>query len=190
MRNAQVEPGQYFFADVVRPLFLGAWFKINRKSLCYCPGCVITHLPHDKILDFSKLKAMADGKSPHDKTLDLSKLKAMADDKSIHDKISDFPKFKAIAGDKSNMYTPVTFVYLKLENMMKKENVYSPFSTMYSKVFFLWVDETRECVVKDFVLTSQSRPLTLSQTSPSFFFPQRSPSFFPQTIPTFYVTAL
>ena len=107
----------------------------------------------------------------------------MADDKSPHDKISDLSKFKAIAGDKSNMYTPVTFVYLKLENMMKKENAVSPFSTMYLKVFFLWVDEHWECVVKDFVLTSQSRPLTHSQTSPSFFFPQTSPSFFSSNNP-------
>ena len=70
-----------------------------------------------------------------------------------NDKILDWSKLKAFADDKINE-TFFNFFQGTEETMMKKEKMlvtvpaFSPFPTMFSKVFFLKVAKSQDCVVK------------------------------------------
>ena len=73
---------------------------------------------------------------PSNKILDLSKLKAFADHK-IHCKCDSkteicFEKGRKHCGKRRKCWLPA----------------FSPFPTMFSKDYFLWVGKSRDCVVK------------------------------------------
>ena len=67
--------------------------------------------------------------------------------------VLDWTKVKVFADDKLNDATIINSVFDRIENIVGKgENAglpaFSPFPTMFSKVFFLRVIKSRDCVLK------------------------------------------
>ena len=87
-----------------------------------------------------------------------------------NDKNLDMTKLKAFADDKLNIAETMISLFSSKENSGKRKKcllpAFSPFPTVFSKVFFFRVVKSQDCVVKSLLYTTQSQLLTTPYRRP------------------------